>query len=95
MKSTSAERTSAVGRSNSLRVSFYCHFDFIKCFTIRRARFDVQPGARNEPCHDSSPMLIINEAIDVHDAFSFVIVIKGIDRHAYELKRTVTQRRTP
>lgn len=49
MKSTSTERTPArpVGRSNSLRVSFHCHLDFIKCFTIHRARFGIQPGAHS------------------------------------------------
>lgn len=71
MKSTSAERISAVGRSNSLRISFYCHLDFIKCFTIRRTHFGVQLRARNEACHDSIPRLAINEAIDEHYALSF------------------------
>lgn len=71
MKSTSTERRPAVGRLNSLRVSFYSHLDFIKCFTIRRARFDAQPDAQNESCHDSSPKFTINEATDEHNALSF------------------------
>lgn len=83
MKSTSTERTSAVSRFNSLHVSFYCHLDFIKYFMVRRAYFNVQPGAQNKPRHDSSLRLTINEAIDEHDALSFIIVVKGSMDHMY------------